>query len=194
MTHNSLKNEIEAKFINACKTGNMEVITIITSPQVMEHDEYKLDYFALSEGFRWACKEGHLSVVKYLLTDPEFKYHVDIHTKNDSGFLNACKDGQIEIVRYLIESPELKQHVNINTQNYQAVLWAIQKRQQHILEYFIFELKIPFNSYIENYINENVLDIHWANKIKKLFNSQIQYEQLHLKLANKEEEHKLAKI
>lgn len=193
MTPNSIKNNIEAKFISGCKTGNMEIVTIITSPGIMENEDYKLDYFSLSEGFRWACLYGHLPVVKYLLS-AEFKYHVDIHTKNDSGFINACKAGQLEIVRYLVESPDLKEHVSIYTQNQQAIFWAIQKKQQNILEYFIFELKMPLTKNIENYIEDNIEDIFWANKIKKLFNTQIQYEHLHLKLVNKEDEYKLAKI
>lgn len=192
--NNIIKNEIQSRFFRACKSGNIEVINLITSTSMMENPDYTLDYFTLSEGFRWACLYGQLPVVQYLLTSPKFAYHVDIHTKNDSGFMNACKAGQLDIIKYLVESHELKDHVNIHTQNNEGIYWAFQKKQQKILEYFIFELKMPLNKNIETYIEKNISDIYWANKIKQLFNSQAQYEQLHLKLANKSDEHSVIKI
>ena len=47
----------------------------------------------LNEVFIDSCQEGHLEVVKYLLTSPDLKEHADIHADNDLGFRWACKKG-----------------------------------------------------------------------------------------------------
>jgi ankyrin repeat protein len=48
-------------------------------------------------GFRWACMNGHLEVVKYLVS-----LGVNIHTMEEWGFRLACQNGHLEVVKYLV--------------------------------------------------------------------------------------------
>jgi hypothetical protein len=61
-----------------------------------------------------ACLSGRLDIIHYMLTSPELKQNVDIHSGDDFAFRMACKRGYLELVQYLLESPELKEHANIH--------------------------------------------------------------------------------
>ena len=71
----------------------------------------------LNDGFIWACQNGHLEIVKFLLTSPELKEHADVHAKDDLGFRVACRSGRLEVVKYLLTSPKLTKHADIHAKD-----------------------------------------------------------------------------
>ena len=62
------KEELNNQFINACKNDDLEIIQyLLARDELTEHaDIHAKD----DEAFSWACRYGHLEVVKYLLTSP----------------------------------------------------------------------------------------------------------------------------
>jgi ankyrin repeat protein len=62
-----------------------------------------------------ACKDGHLHVVKYLLTSSELKEHASIKQRRYHALFEACMHGWFDIVHYFLNFPELKDHYDINT-------------------------------------------------------------------------------
>jgi ankyrin repeat protein len=97
----------------------------------------KLSQNKLNKEFIDACENGHLEVVKYLLTSPELKKHVNIHVFNDYGFRFACVNGHLNIVQYLLTSPDLKNHANIHSQNDLGFQWACGKGHIKIVQYLL---------------------------------------------------------
>jgi hypothetical protein len=51
--------------------------------------------------FQWACKHGHMDVLRSLL-DLEGDRAVDVHAMNEGGFRLACKWDRLEAVRLLL--------------------------------------------------------------------------------------------
>ena len=77
----------------------------------------------LNDEFISACANGHLEVVKYLLTGTDLKEHANIHANNDEGFIWACSRGHLEIVKYLIldmsieKTKHIEDYLNKNQDN-----------------------------------------------------------------------------
>ena len=80
--------------------------------QELKQKYKKLNQEELNDQFIDACKNGHLEIVKYLITSPELKEYADIHAQNDWGFIWACRNGHLELVKCLIID------MNIDKTNY----------------------------------------------------------------------------
>ena len=79
---------------------------MLTSPELKEAGHTFADLHAnKEEGFRWACVNGHLEGVKYLLISHELKEaghtFADLHANNEACFRVACYHNQKEVVKYL---------------------------------------------------------------------------------------------
>jgi hypothetical protein len=80
-------------------TINKEIENIgllIRINNVAGHDNYL---------FRWACAEGYLGVVKYLINLPE-KFGVDPSIMNNEAICSACGYGHLDVMKYLMCLPE----------------------------------------------------------------------------------------
>ena len=97
----------------------------------------------LNDEFIDACSQGHLEVVKYLLTSAELKKHADIHAKDDLGFRSACAQGHLDVVKYLLASPELTEHADIHTSNddvfdgFDGFIWACENGHLEVVKYLL---------------------------------------------------------
>ena len=104
----------------------------------------------------WACYQGHLDVVKYLLTSPELTEHADIHARSDWGFIWACFHGHLEVIKCLIidmnidKTTQIEKYLNKKTDN---------KTVQQAIELFNTR-----NLYDQ--LNENIKDN--KDKVKKM--------------------------
>ena len=54
--------------------------------------------------FVWACKNGHIEIVKLLLSDEITNKFgkINIHANNECAFQWACENGHIEVVKLLL--------------------------------------------------------------------------------------------
>ena len=82
------KLQLNAEFIEACKSGELETVKILLS-QPGVHG---------GMGLRRACEYGHLDTVKYLLESPK----IQMYEKKDSAFKLAVIFNQLHIANYLI--------------------------------------------------------------------------------------------
>lgn len=91
-----------------------------------------------------ACQEGHLDIVKYLLTSPELTEHADINHK-DSDDWNALSlaifYGHLEIANYLLQNPKIKIYIN-NKNKIDPIILACQEGQLEILQYLLNNSKL----------------------------------------------------
>ena len=116
----------------------------------------KLNQEELNDQFIDACENGHLEIVKYLLTSPELTEHANIHAENDSGFSWACDQGHLEVVKYLIidmnidKTTYIEKYLNEKTDN---------KNVQQAIELFN-------TRDLHHQLNENIKDN--KEKVKKM--------------------------
>lgn len=121
---------------------------------INKEDYINLTNKKIEEKFIKYCNSGHLDIVKYLLTSPDLKEHVDIHACNDGGFQWACLNGHLDIVQYLLTSPELKDHVNIHTAKDYGFQWSGINNHFNIIQYLILDMNIKKTKDIQEYLKE----------------------------------------
>ena len=109
-----------------------------------EYGSYDID-----ATFIRACREGHLDIVKYLLTSPdlikslnidgvEYKFgQADIHADNDEGVNLACYYGHLEIIKYLLPSKDLKDHADIHADSDDGFILACANNNLDIVKYLL---------------------------------------------------------
>ena len=93
----------ENQFVEACKNNDMITIKKLVCEGVNIHADNEL-------GFRRACMNGHIKVVRYLtklyehIFENGMKYNmIDIHVDNNYSFRWACYNGHLKIILYLIK-------------------------------------------------------------------------------------------
>ena len=156
-----------------------------------DKNKYKtLTQKQLNKVFIDSCENGHLEVVKYLLTSHDLKEHADIHAKNDYGFRLACVNGHLEIVQYLLTSAELKEHADIQAQDNLGFRWACFDGHLELVKYLILDMSIEKTKHIEDYLNENQ-DNKCVKEAIKLFKIREFNQKLNNDLENKEKKNKL---
>jgi hypothetical protein len=83
------------RFLKACKNGDITTLKSL--------DYSKIDIHAYNEhAFQHACSNGHLNIVKFLLSSEETHRHINIHADDELAFRLACENGHLPIVKYLI--------------------------------------------------------------------------------------------
>ena len=81
----------------------------------------------------WACKNGHLEVVRFLIEN-----NANINAKSNKGFtplIHACIKGHLEIAKLLIDN-----HADINIKDsflFTALVWAYRNRHFEIAKLLI---------------------------------------------------------
>ncbi len=116
---------------------------------------HAFDHKQLNNQFEYACQNGHLDIVKYLLTSSELKEHANIHTEEDSGLKLACSNGHLNIVEYLLTSPELNEHADMNSYNDYVFLRAFKNNHLELVQYLIFDRNIKKTKAIDSHFEKN---------------------------------------
>ena len=98
----------------------------------------------LDKQFCTACGNGHLNVVKYLLTSPTNP--ANIHFSNDLALQEACLHGHLEVVKYLLTSSELEEHAHINANSDIALKNACHRGHLDIVQYLLTSPALPTHS------------------------------------------------
>lgn len=123
----------------ACKMNNLHIVDyLFNSPDLKEKavipptlwfyigsdnlnlTKYLLDYVpdkdfsrALDFIFIYACGNGSLETVKFVLNSAELKEHADIYSNDNDGFRRALRDNHQDILHHLIFDCNIEQHKNI---------------------------------------------------------------------------------
>jgi ankyrin repeat protein len=152
-------------FINACKTGNIDIIKcmlnksknklvvhidkyVILSCQYgyIEIVKYLTDFLSdeqqnvcYNKSFQMACDKGNLDIVMFLVEMEN--NNININYDNDCSFCSACYKGHIEIVKYLLSIPN--NNININCDDNGPFCSACYKGHIEIVKYL---LSIPNNN------------------------------------------------
>ena len=161
--------------------------------QELKEKYKKLNKEELNEQFIDVCENGHLEVVKYLLTSAELKEHAEIHARSYLGFRIACRCGHLEVVQYLLTSPELNEHADIHASNNLGFIWACAQGQLEVVKCLIIDMNIDKTNYIETYLNENK-DNKYVQQAIELFNTRDLHHQLNENIKDNKEKVKKVKI
>lgn len=98
--------QLENLMIESCAMGNLEAVEYLSeNKELMNHlfnGTYRHGLICQS------CKNGHLPVVKYLLTSPLFDTIIDIHAHDDLPFIYAAQNKHLDVVNFLILDMDIK--------------------------------------------------------------------------------------
>lgn len=106
----SLSNDINQIFIAACMHGPVNDVMGCFRDRKNQPDPGVDD----SIGLRLACANGHLDIVKFLLTSEMTSRSCNIDAKGGEPLILACRNGHFDIADYLLNSPEIEKHARIN--------------------------------------------------------------------------------
>ena len=81
----------------------------------------------------WACYNGHILVVKYLMEN--WLQLIDISAENNWAISFACINGHIEVVKYLMKN--WLHLIDISVNNNFAILWACSKGHIKVVKYLM---------------------------------------------------------
>ena len=128
----------------------------------------------LNDCFIDACSNGHLEIVKYLLTDPILKEYADVRACESYGFRLACENGHLEIVKYLLTDPSLKEYADVHALNDYGFKWACrascENNRLDVIKWLIFDYNIEKTKEISNFLKSNK-DDDFVAQVKEMFAS-----------------------
>lgn len=83
----------EYAFFAACHNKQSETLMYL-----LQHiSRERAKYYTL--GFKWACVQGDIGIVEFLIDKPE----TAVHSERDFAFKWVCQMGHIEIIKFLVE-------------------------------------------------------------------------------------------
>lgn len=100
---------IQNKFLKAAENGDLKTVDKLLNKNRVSQDIISL------YAFHWACRNGHIEVVKRLMADPLFSPE---RKSTFDSFLFACRNGHIKVVQHLLND------VDPTTDNNLAIIWA----------------------------------------------------------------------
>ena len=120
----------QRKFLEACKTGDTTTLKSLDYSKIDIHDWYEY-------AFRWACQNGHLDVVKYLISLEPDHDRINIHACDEEAFRWACQFGNLDVVKYLISLEPDHNRIDIHAENEHAFLFACLNGHLDVVKYLI---------------------------------------------------------
>lgn len=141
-----IKNHTMAQqlFYNACSTGDLATVeSLLTPPQTYPHKSiirshavnpvfssyasYVTIYPILLYNFSLhiACKHGHTSIVRLLLSYESMRKNIDLCMSNHFAIRIACRNGFVDIVRLLVRFKEETQMCTANLTLYPVLYYPV---------------------------------------------------------------------
>lgn len=169
------------ELLNACINGNLsEVKKILTDPshQTNIHHQDNYQWKALF----YDTRNGHLEIVKYLLTSNELSEHADINHEDDEGWnvlLCSVFYNQLEVLKYFF-TPEIKDNINIYHTNWQGeniLIIAVNQNFSDIIHFLLIENNFQADEktmqYFFNNREKEVLDMIQKREMYQTINQNL---------------------
>jgi ankyrin repeat protein len=120
----------QQKFLKACRTNDIQTLQSLDYSRINIHayDEY---------AFRYACRNGHLDIVKFLLTLEPDHVRIDIHTYDEHAFLYACRNGHLDVVKFLLTLEPYYGRIDIHIMDEEAFRWACYNGHLDIVKFLL---------------------------------------------------------
>ena len=146
-----------------------------------------------NNGFEWCCKNGHLTVAKWLYSLNEGIDRIDLHANNDYAFRYTCENGHLTVAKWLYSIGGVNIHaddeyafnwscanghlnvaqwlysiggVDIHAKRDRAFLWSCITRRIVVAKwlYSLGRINISVDSDAFRYANREVLE--WLNSLQ----------------------------
>jgi len=121
---------MQSRFLKACKTGDIRKLQTLNYSKIDIHSNYEC-------AFRHACENGHLDVVKYLISLEPDHGRIDIHTWDEGAFQLACRNGHLDVVKYLISLEPEHGRIDIHAYDDYAFRCACYDGHLDVVKYLI---------------------------------------------------------
>jgi ankyrin repeat protein len=118
------------RFLKACKNGDITTLKSLDYSKIYIHANAEL-------AFQLACWNGHLEVVKYLISLEPESGRINVHALNEEAFRNACENGHLDVVKYLISLEPSHNRINIHAMYEDAFRLACENGHLPIVKYLI---------------------------------------------------------
>lgn len=94
------KIDSDAMFYRACSNNQVKVLEyLFKHPKVQQDRDFGIKS---GELLQLACAYSDLNTIKFILTYPEFKDKINIHTKRDVLFDTLIRNRKTDVIQYLI--------------------------------------------------------------------------------------------
>ena len=115
-------NTLQELLIQSYRKGDLSQLKslIIKGVDIHARDDY---------AFRWAARNGHLEVVKYLVEDCD----ADVHAYDDHAVRWSAERGHLEIVKYLVEECG----ADVRNKDDYALRWAALNGHLEVVKYLV---------------------------------------------------------
>lgn len=85
----------------------------------------------------YACRNGHLEVVNFLIEDCSQKHQIDITTGHNRPIRSAAENGHLEVVKYLLEESSQKSHIDLQNDQGLMIRHVLARGHVTTLKYFL---------------------------------------------------------
>lgn len=164
--HFDINKDIHHLFNHACNVGEIDIIDyLLNNPEIQFQTRYE---GLISKGINITAKNGHLNTLKYFRNLPREEREVyEIEAENSYILNEACVQNHLSMVKYLFEEPKIIYYKDKIKDLEHAFEIATKKKHLDILKFFIFDLNIPQNDTIKQYLR--YLPIEERDVIHKCF-------------------------
>lgn len=126
-------------FREACRSRCFDIVQyLLTSKELNKHSQINNCPEDTVSGLSYACVNGDLNLVKYLLSSPDLKELADIHQNNDNAFKLAFYREHDAILEYLIFEHKIPYTEDIKSHIASVVTYTAKENyQKHVDSMFL---------------------------------------------------------
>jgi ankyrin repeat protein len=103
---------------DVCRSGNLEKLKKLVNSGT-----------DTQSAFRWACRNGHLNVAKWLLS---IEPSIDVRRFGDAAFRSACYNGHLRVAKWLLSIEPL---IDIRAYKNSTFNWACKYGQFRVAKW-----------------------------------------------------------